>query len=264
VETKLTGEGPTSYVLAHATAASGGDPIGRRAARSAEKSEVMRTGFMERLRQLLHDGWLPRAERYLALPRNVFYSWLLHADDMRIGSGNTIKGIKGLKIGRSFRALDQLWLAAVDCDRAGNRYMPSLIIGNDVVVGYGVHLAATNSVRIGDGVLVGSRVIITDHNHGIYSGNLQSSPLEAPADRLLTSDREVVVEDNVWIGDGVAILPGARIGQGSVIGANSVVNCSIPNSCIAVGNPARPIKVYDRESRRWVSTCEAPVVADRA
>jgi acetyltransferase-like isoleucine patch superfamily enzyme len=218
----------------------------------ARSGESIRASLTDRLCQYLHDTWLARAGRYLALPRNVFYSRLLHAEDIQLGSGNTIKGITGIQIGRSFRALDQLWLATIDCDRAGNRYRPSLIIGNNVVFGYGVHVAATNFVRIGNDVLVGSRVIITDHNHGIYRGELQSSPLEAPADRALTSDAEVVVEDNVWIGDGVAILPGSRVGQGSIIGANSVVSCTIPKFCIAAGNPARPIKVYDCASQSWI------------
>ena len=219
---------------------------------SAQRGENIRVSLTDRICQSLHHTWLARAERCLALPRNMYYSRLLHAEDIWLGSGNTIKGITGLQIGRSFRALDQLWLATIDCDRAGNRYTPSLIIGNNVIVGYGVHVAATNSVRIGNDVLVGSRVIITDHNHGIYRGEVQTSPLEVPADRPLTSDAEVVIEDNVWIGDGVAILPGSRIGQGSIIGANSVVRYTIPEFCVAAGSPARPIKVYDRESHSWV------------
>jgi lipopolysaccharide O-acetyltransferase len=117
-----------------------------------------------------------------------------------------------------------------------------------------VHVAATNSVRIGNDVLVGSRVIITDHNHGIYKGDVQSSPLERPADRLLSSSAETVVEDNVWIGDGVVVLPGSHIGRGSIIGANSVVNGTIPEYCMAGGIPARPIRVYDVKSKSWVPT----------
>lgn len=222
-----------------------------------QSREFKQTGVTDRLLRYLYGTWFPRGARYLDLPKNLFYSRLLHAEDIRLGSGNTIKGIKGLRIGRSFRALDQLWLASIECDRAGNRYEPSLTIGSNVVCGYGVHIAATNCVRIGNDVLMGSRVIITDHNHGVYRGVLQSSPVEPPADRLLTSDAETIVEDNVWIGDGVAILPGSWIGRGSVIGANSVVNCRIPSGCIAVGNPARPIKVFDCSSKSWVSAAKA-------
>jgi len=201
--------------------------------------------------------WLPRCEKYLALPRNALYSRLFGAANMRLGSGNRIRGLRSLHIGRAFRALDHLWLEAVERDRVGNRYRPSLVIGNDVVFGYGVHVAATNRVCIGNDVLVGSRVIITDHNHGIYKGDAQSSPLERPANRLLSSDSETVVEDNVWIGDGAVILPGSHIGKGSIIGANSVVTGTIPQYCMAAGSPARPIKVYDWGSKVWLRADEA-------
>jgi acetyltransferase-like isoleucine patch superfamily enzyme len=195
---------------------------------------------------------LPRLERYRAVPRNALYGRLLGARDIKVGAGVRLRGADSIRIGKAFKALDHLWLEAVERDRSGNRYEPSLIIGDDVVFGFFVHVAATKRVEIGNHVLVGSRVIITDHNHGLYQGDLQSSPLEAPADRRLTPDRETIVEDNVWIGDGVVILPGSHIGRGSIIGANSVVNGTVPAHCIAAGLPARPIRFYDIESKRWI------------
>lgn len=56
----------------------------------------------------------------------------------------------------------------------------------------------------------------------------------------------VKIEDNVWIGGGVIILPGVTIGRNSVIGAGSVVNKSIPENCVAVGNPCRVIRRINR------------------
>jgi acetyltransferase-like isoleucine patch superfamily enzyme len=202
--------------------------------------------------QFVYHTWLLRRERFLATPRNMFYSRLLRAEDMRLGARSRIRGIGSLQIGRAFRALDYLWLDAIERDRNGNRYKPVLVIGNNVVVGYFVHIAATKCVRIGNDVLMGSRVIVTDHNHGIYKGTAQSSPLERPADRPLTSDAETVVEDNVWIGDGVVLLPGSYVGKGSIIGANSVVSGVIPEYCMAAGIPARPIRMYDGHSKSWL------------
>jgi acetyltransferase-like isoleucine patch superfamily enzyme len=208
--------------------------------------------FVDQVCRYFHRKWLPRYERYRALPRNFLYSRLFQVESISLGSGSRIRGLSRIRIGRAFKALDALWLEAVERDRAGNLYDPSLTIGNGVVFGYGVHVAATNRVHIGNDVLVGSHVIITDHNHGIYKGVEQSSPCERPAERLLTADAETVVEDNVWIGDGAVILPGAHIGMGSIIGANSIVNGAIPRHCMAAGTPARPIKVYDWESKTWV------------
>jgi acetyltransferase-like isoleucine patch superfamily enzyme len=210
-----------------------------------------RGGLGAQMCRMFYRIWLRRGERYLAIPRNLFYSRLLNAQGIRLGAHSRIKGIGALRIGQGFKALDYLWLDAIEQDRVGRQYNPSLVIGNNVVVGYSVHIAATNSVRIGNDVLMGSRVTMTDHNHGTYKGEVQSSPHQKPADRLLTADAETVVEDNVWIGDGVVILPGSHIGTGSIIGANSVVNGAIPKDCVAAGIPAQPVRVYDQESESW-------------
>ncbi len=53
----------------------------------------------------------------------------------------------------------------------------------------------------------------------------------------------VVIEDNVWIGANVQIVPGVRIGEGAVIGMGAVVVKDIPPLTIAVGNPARELKI---------------------
>ncbi len=63
---------------------------------------------------------------------------------------------------------------------------------------------------------------------------------------------QVVIGKNVWIGSNAAILPGVKIGDHSVIGAGSTVVDDVPAFCVAVGNPARVIKQYDREAQKWV------------
>jgi acetyltransferase-like isoleucine patch superfamily enzyme len=126
----------------------------------------------------------------------------------------------------------------------------SLQIGNNVSFGDSVHLGVLKSIKIGNNVLVGSRVLIIDHNHGIYKGNGQTSPDVPPNLREIYAE-EVEIEDNVWIGDGVAVLPGVRIGFGSIIGANSVVSKNIPSMTIAAGNPCEPKKRYNQLAGTW-------------
>jgi acetyltransferase-like isoleucine patch superfamily enzyme len=41
------------------------------------------------------------------------------------------------------------------------------------------------------------------------------------------------------------VCPGVTIGRGAVVGANSVVNQDIPDYCVAVGAPARVLKLID-------------------
>ena len=60
-----------------------------------------------------------------------------------------------------------------------------------------------------------------------------------------TYSKPITIEDNVWIGGGAILLPGVTIGKNSVIGAGSIVTRSIPENCVAVGNPCRVIKHID-------------------
>jgi lipopolysaccharide O-acetyltransferase len=131
-----------------------------------------------------------------------------------------------------------------------NKRIICLEIGDNVQVNDYVHIAAVQSVRIGNHVLIGSKVFISDHNHGCYKGEVQSNPEQPPALRLLYT-APVVIEDNVWIGESVCILPGVTIGRGAVIGALSVVTSDIPPNCIAAGSPAVVIRKYRRESAKW-------------
>ncbi|MBR1404729.1 MAG: hypothetical protein IJ558_11210 [Treponema sp.] len=53
------------------------------------------------------------------------------------------------------------------------------------------------------------------------------------------------------INDFVHISAAQNIGEKAVIGAGSVVTKSVPEYCVAAGNPARVIKRFDAESGMW-------------
>jgi len=133
----------------------------------------------------------------------------------------------------------------------GDNSQIKLEIGNNVAFGQNVHIGVNNHVRILDNVLLGSNILITDHNHGDYSGPNQCSPLDAPVLRKLTTNGYVIINSNVWIGDGVVILPNVEIGSGTIIGANSVVTKNIPKNVIAGGIPCKIIKKYNDELAVW-------------
>ena len=127
-----------------------------------------------------------------------------------------------------------------------------IIIGNNVEMNDYVHIVSSNSVKIGNNVLLASKIFISDTSHGNYSGDsiIQCSPNIKPNNRPLVN-KTVTIEDNVWVGEFVSILPGVTIGKGSIIGTLSVVNKSIPPYCIAAGSPARVIKKYNFETKKW-------------
>jgi acetyltransferase-like isoleucine patch superfamily enzyme len=54
---------------------------------------------------------------------------------------------------------------------------------------------------------------------------------------------DVVIGNDVWIGRGAMIMSGVTIGDGAVVGAGAVVAKDVPPYMIAVGNPARHVRL---------------------
>lgn len=126
-----------------------------------------------------------------------------------------------------------------------------LFIGENVQINDYVHITAMQNVIIGNNVLMASKIYISDCTHGSYKGDENDSdPKSIPSERILFSS-PVNIKNNVWLGESVSVLPGVTIGEGTIVGANSVVSKSLPDNVIAVGSPARPIKKYNFESKKW-------------
>jgi acetyltransferase-like isoleucine patch superfamily enzyme len=143
-----------------------------------------------------------------------------------------------IQIGYGFLALPGLRIEAWD-EYDGTRYTPNIVIGNDVVVNYNVHIGAIGRLEIGNNVLIGSRVLITDHSHG----GVTPAELEVTARlRPLVTKGPTIIEDNVWIGEGACILGGVRVGRNAVIGANAVVTKNVGPGEVVGGMPARVLK----------------------
>jgi acetyltransferase-like isoleucine patch superfamily enzyme len=106
----------------------------------------------------------------------------------------------------------------------------------------------TNSkLRVGRYCSIGGGVtIIVDGQHRLdwvttYPMRLVSATVNE-RDQV-TSKGDVLIGHDVWIGDGATILSGVRIGNGAVIGARAVVASDVPAYSVAVGNPARVVRM---------------------
>jgi UDP-3-O-[3-hydroxymyristoyl] glucosamine N-acyltransferase len=112
----------------------------------------------------------------------------------------------------------------------------TLRIGNRVSVSGTLNASAQLSVVIGDDVLIGRDVLISDHTHRF--------DLAGPVkNQGSTSAKGVSIGNGAWLGQGVVIAPGVSVGEGAVVGAYSFVNSDIPARAVAVGSPARILKV---------------------
>ena len=153
-----------------------------------------------------------------------------------------IIGKERVQIGQGFSAGPGVRIEAW-INRLGEKYDPHIIIGDNVLLQHRTHITAINTVILGNDVLTGSDVLISDNNHGENRSVLELD--KPPRKRKLSSKGNIIIEDNVWIGDKAVILGGVTIGKGSVIGANSVVTKSIPPYSTAVGNPAKVIRTVN-------------------
>ena len=121
---------------------------------------------------------------------------------------------------------------------------PVVSIGDRVLIGRGSGIVGHLSITIEDDVWTGHNVYITDQNHG-YEDALRPISLQTQP------ERPVRIGSGSWLGHGVVVLPGVTIGRHVAVGAQSVVTKDLPDYCVAVGNPARIIRVRD-EHDRWV------------
>jgi acetyltransferase-like isoleucine patch superfamily enzyme len=183
----------------------------------------------------------------LSVIQNILYTgWLSHEFN-KINKFSiilypiNIVGGKYISIGNRCTIGKRTVLSAWD-KYASDTFMPEIIIGNNVAIGDDSHITAINKIEIGNFVLIGKKITITDNAHGKSDFELLSLP---PAVRPLYSEGPVIIEDGVWIGDKATILPNVRIGRNAIIGANAVVTRDIPANSVAVGIPAKVIKILD-------------------
>ena len=121
----------------------------------------------------------------------------------------------------------------------GKKLVPEIIIGDNCIFGQYNHITAVNRIVIGNNLLTGKFVLITDNSHGGFNADEMDIH---PSRRPVVSKGEVFIGNNVWLGDKVSVLPGVHIGDGCIVGSNAVVTHDIPAYSIAVGNPARVVK----------------------
>jgi len=102
-------------------------------------------------------------------------------------------------------------------------------IGRDALLN-GAMLHSKCEIRIGDDARLafGVRVIDSD----MHPLDCETPERSAP----------VHIGDRVWIGADCLILRGVRIGSDVVIGAGSIVTRDLPDRCLALGAPARPVR----------------------
>lgn len=126
-------------------------------------------------------------------------------------------------------------------------------IGDYTFVGKDVDITKT---RVGRYCSIAPHCRIGQGEHDVEAVST-SSVLNANCNYENMTRRPCMIGNDVWLGNDVIVRRGVTIGDGAVIGANSFVNGDIPPFAIAVGSPARVIRL------RWTYARRAAVASSR-
>jgi acetyltransferase-like isoleucine patch superfamily enzyme len=188
------------------------------------------------LRGKLYPRMLGLSGRGLVMGRNVC---LRHPRGIRLGQGvvvddNCVLDAKG-DSDDGIRIGDGVVIARntiLSCKGGG------IDIGDNSNISANCMLVSETRLSIGRNVLIaGMAYIVAGGNHGIERTDVPiiSQPM--------TQKGGVIIGDNCWLGANVTVLDGVTIGRDTVVGAGAVVTESLPEFAIAVGAPARVVRM---------------------
>jgi acetyltransferase-like isoleucine patch superfamily enzyme len=112
----------------------------------------------------------------------------------------------------------------------------SIRLGKNVFLGPYVTIYGHGNVDIGDQTLVSMHATILSSNHTIPD---KDKDIRSEPDILLPTK----IGRDCWIGANAVVLGGVTVGDGCVVGAGSVVSKNLPAYSVAVGVPAKVVRM---------------------
>ncbi|KAG0302468.1 hypothetical protein BGZ98_007477 [Dissophora globulifera] len=117
-------------------------------------------------------------------------------------------------------------------------YGCNVTIGNRTGINFNLTILDCSYVVIGDNCSIGPNVQLLGATHPV-------NPFIRAKNVMY--GMPIKIGNKVWIGAGSMICPGVTVGDGVTIAAGSVVVKSIPPYTVVGGNPAKILKVLDKE-----------------
>ena len=154
-----------------------------------------------------------------------------------LGKPISISGISRIFIGKRVRIQPNIRMEA-------HGKNSKLTIEDNVSIGQNVHITTGSELVIKKSSTILANTFITDIDH-----DYQEIGVHIMEQKMFI--KYTVIGENCFIGIGVAIQAGTILGKQCVVGANSVVRGEFPDYCVIAGNPARIIKKYNFESKKW-------------
>jgi acetyltransferase-like isoleucine patch superfamily enzyme len=187
--------------------------------------------------------------------RKVFYPVLLGACGRNVvfGQNVVLRHPHKIRIADNVVVDDNCLLDAKGDANAGITIGSGAFIGRntilsckngDIVLGDGVNIGFNCELFSASRVTIGARTLLAAYCYVIGGDHDWSDP-ERPVLEQARVSKGVAIGAGAWLGAGTKVLDGVAIGDGAVIGAGAVVRDAIPAGAVAVGLPARVVRMRD-------------------
>lgn len=117
-------------------------------------------------------------------------------------------------------------------------------IHENTSIGQNFHVTSGGSLIIGKDVTILGNVFVTNIDHDYQE-------IGVPILKQSHIIKDTEIGDNCFIGYGAAIQAGTKLGKQCIVGTNAVVRGIFPDYCVIAGVPAKIIKKYNFESKKW-------------
>ena len=109
-------------------------------------------------------------------------------------------------------------------------YGHNISVGDNTVIHDGVHLDDRGKLTIGDRASISDGVHLYSHDHDVV-------------DQTEVTNFHTIVADDARVTYDAMVRAGCKIGENAIVGARAVVQNDVPAHHIAVGTPAKSVKI---------------------
>jgi acetyltransferase-like isoleucine patch superfamily enzyme len=198
-------------------------------------------------------SWVPGALGLFL--RKMFYRFLFHKVGRGVAFGRniTLRHPHKVTIGNNTFIDDGAVLDAKGEEEQGIFIGDNVIVGRNTILsckGGSIHLGDFANISANCSLLSESKIDIGKHTflagqcYLVAGGNHSFERTDIPI-MFQPSVRKggIIIQDDCWLGASVVVLDGVSLATGCVIGAGAVITKSFPAYSVAVGIPARTVRL---------------------
>lgn len=165
-----------------------------------------------------------------------------------LGKRVQIVGVRNVHLGAESTIGDGCWINVNHRESDEKRF----VVGKSSFIGRNNFFTVGKRIQLGDYFFssVNCSFLGASHGKDVFRPYILGSIEERDS---------IIVGTNVFVGADCKVIGNVTIGHGSIIGAGSIVVSDIPPFSLAVGSPARVLKRFDFELRKWTKFKEEEV-----